>query len=187
MSSYGLLGAAGSDRATVWDAATRKIIRVLPVAEFGASAIAFSPDRTRLALGEIVGSDVTTISAPAGHAPRQRRQHRQHRLQPGREAPRVGEPRWFCDCLGCRQQESRRTSERRSCRLRVRRVVAKARVQRRKDDPHLRVDPACLLHGYALTARSTRAAPGSDFLAEGHVSAPRACYPVATTSHLLAG
>jgi WD40 repeat protein len=53
-----LLGAAGADRATVWDAATRKIIRVLPVAEFGASAIAFSPDRTTVALGQVDGSDV---------------------------------------------------------------------------------------------------------------------------------
>jgi WD40 repeat protein/DNA-binding SARP family transcriptional activator len=53
-----LLAAAGSDRAVVWDAATTKITRVLPVAEFGAQAIAFSPQRTTLAMGQIDGSDV---------------------------------------------------------------------------------------------------------------------------------
>jgi WD40 repeat protein len=53
-----LHAAAGSDRAVVWDAATTKITRVLPVAEFGAQAIAFSPDGATLAMGQIDGSDV---------------------------------------------------------------------------------------------------------------------------------
>lgn len=53
-----LLAAAGSDRAVVWDAATAKITRVLPVAELGAQTIAFSPNGTTLAMGQIDGSDV---------------------------------------------------------------------------------------------------------------------------------
>jgi WD40 repeat protein len=53
-----LLAAAGSDRAVVWDAATTKITRVLPVAELGAQAIAFNPHGTTLAIGQTDGSDV---------------------------------------------------------------------------------------------------------------------------------
>jgi len=53
-----LLAAAGSDRAAVWDVATTNIARVLPIARYGAQAIAFSPDDETIAIGQIDGSDV---------------------------------------------------------------------------------------------------------------------------------
>jgi WD40 repeat protein/DNA-binding SARP family transcriptional activator len=53
-----LLAAAGSDRAVIWDVARTEISRVLPVAEHGAHAIAFSPNGETVAIGQANGSDV---------------------------------------------------------------------------------------------------------------------------------
>jgi WD40 repeat protein/DNA-binding SARP family transcriptional activator/ABC-type Fe3+/spermidine/putrescine transport system ATPase subunit len=46
-----LVAAAGSRQAAVWDTKTRRIIRVLPAGQHGASAVSFSPDGLTLAIG----------------------------------------------------------------------------------------------------------------------------------------
>jgi WD40 repeat protein len=46
-----LIAAAGLRRAVIWDRATRKTIRVLPVGDHGASAVSFSPDGLTVAIG----------------------------------------------------------------------------------------------------------------------------------------
>ena len=45
------IAAAGSRHAVVWDTATRKTIRVLPVGDHGASSVSFSPDGLTVAIG----------------------------------------------------------------------------------------------------------------------------------------
>ena len=52
-----LVAAAGSRNAVLWDAASRKIVRVLPVGGHGAGAVAFSSDGHTLAVGRADGID----------------------------------------------------------------------------------------------------------------------------------
>ena len=46
-----LIAATGRRHAVIWDTATRKTIRVLPVGDHGASAVSFSPDGLTVAIG----------------------------------------------------------------------------------------------------------------------------------------
>jgi WD40 repeat protein/DNA-binding SARP family transcriptional activator len=52
-----LVAAAGSRHAVLWDTTTKKIVRILPVGDHGAEAVAFSPDEHTLAIGRADGID----------------------------------------------------------------------------------------------------------------------------------
>jgi WD40 repeat protein/DNA-binding SARP family transcriptional activator len=52
-----LVAAVGSRHAVLWDTRTKKTVRILPVGDHGASAIAFSPDGVALAIGRSDGID----------------------------------------------------------------------------------------------------------------------------------
>jgi WD40 repeat protein len=51
------LAAAGSEHAVLWDARTKKIVRILPVGDHGAARVSFSPDGRTFAIGQSNGVD----------------------------------------------------------------------------------------------------------------------------------
>jgi WD40 repeat protein len=52
-----LVAAAGSAKTVLWDATTKKIVRVLPAGSHGASKVVFSPDGLTVAIGRSDGID----------------------------------------------------------------------------------------------------------------------------------
>ena len=52
-----LIAAAGSRYTVLWDTTTKKTVRILPVGDHGAAAVAFSPDGHTLAIGRSDGID----------------------------------------------------------------------------------------------------------------------------------
>ena len=104
-----LIAAAGLRGAVIWDTATRKTIRVLPVGDHRASAVSFSPDGLTVAIGR---SDRhrRSVRRPDGQADGQACRllgHYRSRLQPGRKVARDGNPARDRVHLGRRPPEHR--------------------------------------------------------------------------------